>query len=75
MASWSRSTTFARRSPGWALVAERPNIFFLPAPSDLRLQWVEARMAALHPVEMRELVLDAWRMVVPHKVWRSRVPG
>jgi hypothetical protein len=30
--------------------------------------WVHARMAALDPDEMRELIIDAWRMVVPKKV-------
>ncbi len=48
-----------------SLVAARPDTFFLPAPSDLRYQWVEARLAVLDPVEMRELVTDAWRMCVP----------
>lgn len=58
-----------------ALVAEQPDVFFLPRISDLRFHWVQARMSALEPVEMRELVLDAWRMVVPQKVWRGRLPG
>jgi hypothetical protein len=29
---------------------------------------VEVRLEAIDPDEMRELVLDAWRMVVPKKV-------
>jgi hypothetical protein len=29
---------------------------------------VHARLAALDPAEMEELVLDAWRMCVPKKV-------
>jgi hypothetical protein len=29
---------------------------------------VHARMAALDPDEMRELVTDAWRMCVPRKL-------
>ncbi|WP_426566792.1 MmcQ/YjbR family DNA-binding protein [Angustibacter sp. McL0619] len=51
-----------------ALVASRPDTFFLPRPSDLRFNWVEAWLEALDPDEMRELVLDAWRMVVPKRV-------
>ncbi|GAB3590000.1 MmcQ/YjbR family DNA-binding protein [Angustibacter peucedani] len=54
-----------------ALVAERPDVFFLPRGSDLRFHWVEARTAALDPDETRELVLEAWRMVVPQKVARE----
>ncbi len=51
-----------------ALIVAEPEKFFLPRPSDLRFQWVEAWMAALDVPEMRELVVDAWRMVVPKKV-------
>ena len=48
-----------------ALVAARPDTFLMPVTSDLRYHWVRARMAALDPVEMGELVVDAWRMCVP----------
>jgi hypothetical protein len=51
-----------------ALVAARPDVFAMPGQSDLRYNWVVARMAALDPDEMRELVQDAWRMVVPKRV-------
>jgi hypothetical protein len=51
-----------------ALIASEPHKFQLPPTSDLRYQWVVARMAALDVDEMRELVLDAWRMCVPKKV-------
>ncbi|MCW2751444.1 MAG: hypothetical protein JWR83_2554 [Aeromicrobium sp.] len=47
------------------LVESRPETFQLPRPSDLRYQWVVARMAALDLEEMHELVIDAWQMVVP----------
>ncbi|GAA3619777.1 MmcQ/YjbR family DNA-binding protein [Microlunatus ginsengisoli] len=53
------------------LVAARPDVFFLPRPSDLRFQWVEAWLAALEVDELRELLLDAWRMVVPKRVARE----
>ena len=39
-----------------------------PSRSDLRYHWVLARMAAIDETEMRELVLDAWRMCVPKRV-------
>jgi hypothetical protein len=51
-----------------ALIASEPEKFALPRLSDQRFHWVHARMAALDPDEMRELVTDAWRMVVPKKV-------
>ena len=55
------------------LVASRPDVFELPPQSDLRYHWVVARADALDVEEMRELVLDAWRMVVPKKVARARL--
>lgn len=54
-----------------ALVAGEPHKFLLPRTSDLRFHWVHARLTALDPAEARELVVDAWRMCVPQKVWRA----
>ncbi len=51
-----------------ALVAAEPEKFSLPVPSDLRYNWVRASFAALDHEEMTELVIDAWRMVVPKRV-------
>jgi hypothetical protein len=51
-----------------ALVLSEPHKFQLPMASDMRFNWVHARLAALDPTEARELVVDAWRMVVPKKV-------
>jgi hypothetical protein len=48
-----------------ALVASDPEKFLPPERADERYQWVQARLAALDPDEVREIVLDAWRMVVP----------
>ena len=50
------------------LVAARPEVFQLPGMADLRYNWVVARLDALDPDEMSELVTDAWRMCVPKKV-------
>jgi len=44
-----------------ALVAARPDVFFLPCESELRFLWIAAWLDALDVDEMRELVLDAWR--------------
>jgi hypothetical protein len=57
------------------LVETYPDKFMLPRASDMRFNWVLARMDALDAEEMRELVLDAWRMVVPRKVWTAYSPS
>jgi hypothetical protein len=51
-----------------ALVATEPDTFFLPRASDMRYRWVCVWLHALDEERMRELVVDAWRMVVPKKV-------
>jgi hypothetical protein len=51
-----------------ALIASEPHKFLMPRKSDLRYNWVEVRLDAIDHDEMRELVLDAWRMVVPRRV-------
>lgn len=58
-----------------SLVASEPDKFLMPEPCDLRYNWVRARMAALQPDEMRELVIDAWRMVVPKRVAAEHLSG
>ncbi|KQM81362.1 MmcQ/YjbR family DNA-binding protein [Agromyces sp. Leaf222] len=54
-----------------ALVAGNPRKFQMPSDSDLRFNWVHADLVALEPAEARELVVDAWRMVVPAKISRA----
>jgi len=54
-----------------ALVGGDPRKFHMPRESDLRFHWVEADLASLDASEARELVVDAWRMVVPQKVSRA----
>jgi hypothetical protein len=49
-------------------VGGTPEKFMQPTASDLRHHWVLVRLAAIDEAEMRELVLDAWRMVVPKRV-------
>lgn len=60
------------------LVASDPETFFLPRTSDLRYQWVCAHLPRLADDEMRELVVDAWRMCVPamlHELPEQPVPA
>jgi hypothetical protein len=47
------------------LVASDPETFFMPDTVDLRFQWVCAHVDRLGDAEMRELVVDAWRMCTP----------
>jgi hypothetical protein len=54
-----------------ALVGGDPVKFQLPSESDMRFHWVHATLAHLEAGEARELVVDAWRMVVPQKVARA----
>ena len=51
-----------------ALIASEPDKFLMPKTSDLRYNWVEVRLDTIDYDEMREVVLDAWRMVVPKRV-------
>jgi len=50
------------------LVASEPDKFLMPRRSDLRYHWVRVRLDAIDVDELRELLVDAWRMCVPKKV-------
>lgn len=70
--SFSRDETvmgfaFPKEEREW-LIGGSPDKFMLPSAADMRYHWVLARLAALEQQEMRELVEDAWRMVVPKSV-------
>jgi hypothetical protein len=45
-----------------------PEKFLRPKPSDMRFQWLVVRLDSIDEEELRELVFDAWRMVVPKKL-------
>jgi hypothetical protein len=45
-----------------------PDKFVRPKPSDMRYRWLVVRLEAIDRTELRELVFDAWRMVVPNKL-------
>lgn len=47
------------------LVASDPTKFLLPKPGDMRYHWLVVRLSEIDYPEMAELVVDAWRMVVP----------
>ena len=58
-----------------ALVAAQPERFSMPIPSDMRYNWVQVRLDAIDEAEMRELVIDAWTMVVPKRVAAEYLGG
>ncbi|HEX9097347.1 MAG TPA: MmcQ/YjbR family DNA-binding protein [Candidatus Dormibacteraeota bacterium] len=58
---------FPKEQRDW-LVGGDPHKFMLPSRGDLRYHWVLVRLDAIDEREMRELVLDAWRMCVPKRV-------
>jgi hypothetical protein len=51
-----------------SLVASEPTKYLMPERADLRYNWLRVRLAAIDHEEMREIVLDAWRMAVPKRV-------
>ena len=57
------------------LVESEPDKFLLPKQRDMRYHWVVVRLEKIDQDEMREIVLQAWRMVVPKKVVREYFGG
>lgn len=78
--SFSRDETvmgfaFPKEQREW-LIGGSPEKFMYPTQSDMRYHWVLARLSALEEREMQELVVDAWRMVVPKRLAESfRAPA
>ncbi len=58
-----------------ALIEAEPEKFFMPRKSDERYNWVRVWLAALDSAELEEIVIDAWRMVVPKRVAREHLEG
>jgi hypothetical protein len=52
-------------------VNAEPHKFMMPTAGDMRYNWVVVRLAEIDHAEMTELVVDAWRMVVPKKVFAA----
>jgi hypothetical protein len=51
-----------------ALIDSEPDKFVMPTISDQRFNWLEVRLDAIDDEELRELVWNAWRMVLPKRV-------
>jgi hypothetical protein len=58
-----------------ALVASEPEKFLMPLRSDERYNWVRVRLAKIDEAELRELIIDAWRMCVPKRVAEAYLRG
>ncbi len=57
------------------LIEAEPDKFLMPEPSDERYNWVRVRLGAIDEAEMRALVIEAWRMVVPARVAAAHLEG
>lgn len=55
-----------------ALVAGDPQTFLMPSKSDERYNWVQVRLDEIDDEQLRAIVIDAWRMVVPKGVAQAR---
>jgi hypothetical protein len=53
--------------PREAVVVSEPAEFLMPRHSDMRHRWVCVRLDAIDVEELRELLVDAWRMCVPSR--------
>jgi hypothetical protein len=51
-----------------ALVSSEPEKFMMPRASEMRYNWILVRLDAIDLDELREFIIDAWRMCVPKKV-------
>ncbi|QEN14542.1 MmcQ/YjbR family DNA-binding protein [Mycolicibacterium sp. ELW1] len=51
-----------------AMVSAEPDKFALPRPSNMRYNWIHVRLDAVDLDEVRELVIDGWKMCVPKNV-------
>ena len=54
-----------------AMVEAEPDKFMLPRASEMRYNWIHVRLDAIDLEELRELVIDGWRMCLPKKVSAS----
>src|SRR4029079_3686387 len=58
---------FPKEEREW-LVGTEPEKFLMPRASDLRYNWVVVRLAEIDQDELRDLVIEAWSMVVPSRL-------
>ena len=51
-----------------AMVAAEPEKFTLPRAPDMRYNWIHVRLDAIDLDEVRDLVIDGWKMCVPKSI-------
>lgn len=51
------------------LIAAEPDKYFWPIPSDMRYQWMRVRLGMIDRDELHEIIVGAWKLCVPKKLW------
>jgi hypothetical protein len=69
-ADGTRASVKATREEQAALLAENPDTFFRPEYVGVH-GWIGIVLARVDPVEMCELVTEAWRMTAPKRLVRT----
>jgi hypothetical protein len=58
-----------------ALVVAEPGLFLAPERADERYNWVQGYLAAIDERRLREVLTEAWLMVVPKRVGAAYLAG
>ena len=58
-----------------SMLTAEPDRYVMPATGDLRYNWLELRLGHFDRIELHEIVLDAWQMVVPKSVAAAYFDG
>ena len=69
-ADGTTATVKASKEEQAALLAEQPDVFFVPKYVGAH-GWVGIHLARVDPVELGEIVEEAWRMTAPKSVVRA----
>jgi len=56
------------------LIAAEPDKYFWPIPSDMRYQWMRVRLGRIDRDELHEIIVGAWKLTVPKKLWADYWP-
>lgn len=62
-----------RKQERAALVEAEPAKFHLPEAASMRYNWLCVWLSAIDHDELRELVVEAWRFVVPKRTFQDYV--
>ncbi|MFB9908605.1 MmcQ/YjbR family DNA-binding protein [Allokutzneria oryzae] len=56
-----------------AQLAAEPGTFLPPEPADERFNWLNLRLGAVDERELEAIVVQAWRMVVPKRLYAETI--